>query len=59
MFVVVSIVVVVGLLEMPPPTRVALSLATATCGGPPNDEIKHNNQPKYSIGDGGRLCDEI
>ena len=36
-----------------------LLLAMATCGGPPNDEIKHNNQPMYSIGDGGRLCDEI
>ena len=28
-------------------------------GGPPNDEETHNNQPKYSVGDGGRLCDEI
>ena len=28
-------------------------------GGPPNDEETHNNQPQYSVGDGGRLCDEI
>ena len=28
-------------------------------GGPPDDEEIHNNQPKYSVGDGERLCDEI
>ena len=28
-------------------------------GRPPNNEETHNNQPKYSADDGGRLCDEM